>query len=86
VFIFKIDEQKRTEKIGTNKPQKKEKKKDEIKETINTMKFLVFFNYTHKHTLKRKKRKIFVFSSSSSIDTTQLQVYNIRSQREQEKN
>jgi len=27
VFIFKIDDQKRTEKIGTNKPQKKEKEK-----------------------------------------------------------
>jgi len=43
VFIFKIEKQERTEKIGTNKPQKE---KDEIKETINTMKFLVLATHT----------------------------------------
>ncbi len=52
VFIFKIEEQKRTEKIGTNKPQQKnEREKDEIKETVNTMKFFFVFSYTHTSTL-----------------------------------
>jgi hypothetical protein len=58
VFIFKIEEQKRTEKIGTNKPQKKRERKRRNKETINTMKFFFVFSYTHTQAhFKRAKEE-----------------------------
>jgi hypothetical protein len=62
-LFSRFEEQKRTEKIGTNKPQKKNEKEKKRRNKRNNKHNEIFFclfltTHTHKHTLREQKKKI----------------------------